>query len=416
MRGRLACVLTIALIAASPRPVAAYSVLAHEAMVDALWDDLIAPLLQRRFPGTDPARLQHARAFAYGGSVIQDLGYYPFGNKLFTNLVHYVRSGDFVEALLREARDVDELAFAIGAVAHYASDNVGHPDGVNRSVPLVYPKLRQKFGDAVIYAQDPRRHVMVEFAFDVVQVATGAYLPDRFRSYIGFEVSTSVLERAFAATYSLELKDLFVNEDLAIGTFRYAVSRTIPEMTRVAWKDKEDEIRKLVPSVQRNAFVYSFTRHDYERVYGSDYRRPGVFARLVGFLVKVLPKVGPLSALAFRVPTPEAERLFADSFRGARERYRAIVVDARDGRVQLANTDFDVGQPGRAGGNPIADETYAELLDTLATRNFTGVPPQLRQDIADYFMNLDAAVGTSKKLRKQASTIRAQLARLAASR
>ena len=416
MPGRLACVLTVALIAASTRPAAAYSVLAHEAMVDAVWDDLITPLLRQRFPGTDEARLQHARAFAYGGSVIQDLGYYPFGNKLFTNLVHYVRSGDFVEALFREARDVDELAFAIGALAHYASDNVGHPDGVNRSLPLIYPKLRQKFGDAVIYAQDPRRHVMVEFAFDVVQVATGAYLPDRFRSYIGFEVSTSALERAFAATYGIDLKDLFVNEDLAIGTFRYAVSRTIPEMTRVAWKSKQDEIRALAPSVQPNAFVYTFTRRDYEQAYGSGYRKPGLFARLIGFLVKVLPKVGPLSALAFKVPTPEAERLFADSFRGSRDRYRAMVIDARDGRVQLANTDFDVGRPGRVGANAVADETYIQLLETLAMRNFTGVPPELRRDIVNYFMNLDTAVGANKKLRKQAATVRPQLARLAASR
>ena len=186
-------------------------------------------------------------------------------------------------------------------------------------------------------------------------------------------------------------------------------------MTRVAWKSKQDEIRALAPSVQPNAFVYTFTRRDYEQAYGSAYRKPGVFARLVGLVMKVLPKVGPLSALAFKVPTPEAERLFADSFRGSRERYRAMVVDARDGRVQLANTDFDVGRPGRAGGNAVADETYVQLLDTLAMRNFTAVKLQLRQDIVNYFMSLDAAVGQNKKLRKKAAAIRAQLARLAAS-
>lgn len=413
MRAAAALLLAAALILSSTRSAHAYSVLAHEAMVDALWDDAIVAVLRQRFPGTDAARLQKARAFAYGGSVIQDLGYYPFGSKQFTNLVHYVRSGDFVEALVRDARDVEELAFALGAVAHYAADNVGHPEGVNRAVPLVYPKLQAKYGNDVIYAEDPRRHVMVEFAFDVVQVATGAYLPDGFRAYIGFEVSKPALERAFLATYGLEMKDLFADVDLAIGTFRYAVSRTIPEMTRVAWKEKEDEIRKLAPTVQPNAFIFSLTRQDYEQAYGTGYRKPGFFARLLGLLVKVLPKIGPLSVLAFRVPTPEAERLFAESFRASRERYAAMIADARDGRVELANTDFDVGRPGRAGENPLADETYVELLDTLAARGFTATPPELRRDVAEYFRNLDEAAAKDKKLRKRAAEIRSQLARLA---
>src|SRR5688572_24510563 len=290
MRSAAALLLaTVALVSAA-RPASAYSVLAHEAMIDALWDDTLAPALRQRFPGVDATRLQRSRAFAYGGSVIQDLGYYPFGSKQFTNLVHYVRSGDFVEALVRDARDVDELAFALGAAAHYAADNGGHPVAVNRAVPMIYPKLRTKFGDEVIYAQDPRRHVMVEFAFDVVQVATGAYLPDGFRAYIGFEVSKSALERALAATYSLTLDDLFADVDLAIGTFRYAVSRTIPEMTRVAWKEKQDEIRKLAPAVEPDAFIYSLTRREYEEAYGTAYRKPGVFARLLGLLVRILPK------------------------------------------------------------------------------------------------------------------------------
>ncbi len=234
--------------------------------------------------------------------------------------------------------------------------------------PLIYPKLRAKFGDDVIYADDPKRHVMVEFAFDVVQTATGAYLPDAHRAHIGFELALPVLERAFAATYGIGFKELFGDLDMAIGTFRYAVSQLIPEMTRVAWKHKEDEIRKLAPTVQPSAFLYSFTRQDYERDYGTKYRRPGVFARFLGLVARVLPKIGPLSAMKFGVPTPEAERLFAASFRATRDRYRALIVDARDGSVQLPNTDFDVGQPPRWGDNLVADRAYVELLERLAER------------------------------------------------
>jgi zinc dependent phospholipase C len=394
-----------------PRPVAAYSVLAHETVVDSAWDDVLVPFLRQRFPNTTTADLQRARAFAYGGSVIQDLGYYPFGNKLFTDLVHYVRSGDFVEALLREARTIDELAFALGAVAHYASDNIGHPAAINRSVPIIYPKLRAKFGDEVIYAEDPKRHVMVEFAFDVVQTATGGYLPDAHREHIGFELSRPVLERAFAATYGIGFNELFGDADMAIGTFRYAVSQLIPEMTRVAWKHNRDDIRKLAPAVQPNAFIYAFTRRDYEQAYGTKYRSPGVFARFLGLLARILPKIGPLSAMKFEVPTAEAQKLFAESFRATRERYRALIADSRDGRVQLPNTDFDVGLAPRWGDNVVADRAYVELLEMLSERNFTNTPAPLKQTLTQFFSQLNAQQ-PDKKLRKKTASIRTLIAKL----
>lgn len=371
-------------------PAQAYSVLAHESMVDAAWDDLIAPMLARRFPRATRDELTHARAFAYGGSVVPDLGYYPFGSHFFTNLVHYVRSGDFVEALLRDATTLDETAFALGAMAHYAADNAGHPLGVNRSVPLIYPKDRGKFGDSVTYAEDPKRHVMVEFAFDVVQVAGGAYLPDAYRSFIGFEVSKSLLERAFRDTYGVEVKDVFFDTDLAIGTFRWAVSKTIPEMTAVAWRDKQDEIRKVTPSVQPNAFIFAFTREEYERAYGTMYRKPGFMARFVAAVMKVVPKIGPFRPLAFKAPTPAAEHLFAESFRTARDRYRGHLRDAADGRIELANTDFDTGRRSAWGEYTLADKTYLDFLDRMTQHHFHGIPPAARRDILQFFADRPA--------------------------
>jgi hypothetical protein len=409
---RAAIGLALFLLVLSPSSAHSYSVLAHEAMVDALWDSSIAPLLRARYPRATADDLTKARAFAYGGSVIQDLGYYPFGSRLFTNLVHYVRSGDFAEALLREARDVNEFAFALGALAHYSADNAGHPLGVNRSVPLIYPKLRAKYGSDVTYVEDPRRHIMVEFAFDVVQLAGGAYLPDAYRSFIGFEVAKPVLERAFTDTYALTLDDLFANVDLAIGTYRYAVSRTIPEMTRVAWEDKQDEIRKVVPQVNRQAFIYTLTRQQYEQAFGTTYRKPGAFARFLGVLFKVLPKIGPLAPLAFRAPTPETERLFTDSFRTARDRYRGLLTDARDARVQLANTDFDTGRPAGWGEYSLADETYVDLLEKLRARPGAPLPATLRTDLVRFFETATTATPKDKKERKRLVKARAALSAL----
>ena len=395
----------------TPRPAQAYSVLAHEAMIDALWDQQIAPLLRARYRGTTPEQLVRARAFAYGGSVIQDLGYYPFGSHLFTNLVHYVRSGDFVAALVRDAHDVDELAFALGALAHYCADNDGHPLAVNRSVPLLYPKLRAKYGDMVTYAEDPKRHIMVEFAFDVVQAAGGAYLPDAYRSFVGFEVAKPLLERAFNDTYALELGDLFISVDLAIGTYRHAIAQTIPEMTRVAWEDKQDEIQRVLPHVQRNAFVYTFTREKYEQAFGTEYRRPGPLARTLAFLFKVLPKIGPMRPLAFKAPTPEAERLFADSFRAARTRFARLLTDSRDGRVRLDNTDFDTGRPARWGEYSLADDTYLALLEKLDDKTSHPIPGDLRRDLVR-FLDSGPARAPDRTTQKRLTKARATLANL----
>ena len=397
-----------------PRPVDAYSVLSHEANVDALWDSVIKPLLHQKFPGATAADLDHARAFAYGGSVIQDLGYYPFGNQFFSNLVHYVRSGDFVETLFRDARDLDEYAFAIGALAHYAADNLGHPIAVNRSVPIMYPKLRAKYGDEVTYAEGPKEHILVEFSFDVVQVAAGTYAPDAYHRFIGFEVAKPLLERAFRETYGLEVKDLFLDEDLTIGTYRYAVSHAIPQMTQVAWHDKHDEIDKLRPGVQQNQFVFNLSRREYEQEFGTRYKRPGVFARVLAIVYKLVPKVGPFRVLSYKAPTPEIEKMFLESFQQARDRFHQSLDALKAGRLNLTNTDFDTGKPAARGEYPLADDTYAELVDKLAERGFAGVPERLRTNITRFYAALDPRPNESKKDRKRDARVKQELAALSA--
>ena len=221
----------LALLLVLPKVCGAYSVLTHEEVVDLLWKDDIRPLLVKRFPDATADDIKKAHAFAYGGSLVQDMGYYPFGNKYFSDLTHYVRSGDFIVNLINESSDLNEYAFALGALAHYSSDNMGHPT-VNRAVALEFPKLRKKFGDAVTYADDPKAHIRTEFGFDVTQVAKNRYTSDRYHDFIGFEVSKPVLDRAFQDTYGIPLSDVISNEDLAIGTFRRAISRIVPEMTQ----------------------------------------------------------------------------------------------------------------------------------------------------------------------------------------
>ena len=375
------------LLLCSPSQSPAYSVLAHEALIDDVWLDQIAPLLTRRFPRASPEAVKDARAYAYGGSLIQDLGYCPFGSRFFSNLVHYVRSGDFVEALIRESRSVNDYAFALGALAHYASDTAAHPT-VNHVLPMIYPKLRAKHGSDVLFSESPARHAMVEFSFDVLQVARGKFKSDAYQRLIGFEVSRPVLERAFHETYGLELKDVFGDVSLAIRTYRRVASQVIPDATRIAWREKRDEILAVAPDATEENFVYSMTRQQYEETYGSGYRKPGLFVRIVVAIFKVLPKFGPFKPLAFTPLTPETERMFLDSYTASREEYRRLLRTLRTGRLALTDMDLDTGKRPAHGVNELADETYADLLSRLQRGNFAGASPELRRVLTTHYASL----------------------------
>jgi hypothetical protein len=338
--------------------------------------------------------LRHAHAFAYGGCILQDLGYYPFGSRFFSDLVHYVRSGDFVVNLIHGSENLNEYAFALGALAHYAADTQGHAIAVNRSVALQYPKLARKFGDHVTYAEKPSAHIQVEFGFDVLQVAHGNYAPQAYHDFIGFEVSRPVLERAFRQTYSLELTDIFDDLDLALSTFRHTVSSVIPTATRTAWHLKKDDLIAAQPGLTRRRFVYNLSRASYRKDWGRDYRQPGIGSRLLAFLVRLLPKVGPLKAFDFRSPTPQTDRLFQTSFNRTLDLYRSLLGTADVDRPAVPNRDFDTGELTRPAEYPLADAAYSRLAIALAGKAAAAIDPQLRQDVLEFFGDLSLPFAT----------------------
>jgi len=378
------------LIAVSIPAASGYSVLTHEAIVDSLWDASIQKLLLNRFPAASPEELEKAHAFAYGGCILQDMGYYPFSSHLFSDLTHYVRSGDFIVALIRESQDIDEYAFALGALAHYAADNNGHRIATNLAVPILYPKLRRRFGTQVTYWDNPVSHLRTEFSFDVLQVAQGRYAPEKYHKFIGFEVSKPVLERAFLDTYGVELKDVFGNVDLAFGSFRYSVGSIIPGMTRVAWQLKKEEVIKEVPGITRKKFLYNLSRSSYEQEWGTHYQKPGIRVRLVTSILRIIPKVGPFKSLAFIPPTPEVEKMYMASFNATVDNYRILLASVGAGKLELANDNFDIGEPVVAGKYLGADQTYDQLLGKLADRKYAGVSPELRGNILGYYKDRKA--------------------------
>jgi len=394
--GIVAVFCILALIASLPRLCSAYSVLTHEEVVDLLWKDNIQPLLLKRFPNATPEDLKKAHAFAYGGSVMQDMGYYPFGSKYFSDLTHYVRSGDFIINLINESSDLEEYAFALGALAHYSADNMGHPT-INEAVALQFPKLRRKYGNEVTYEDNPKAHIRVEFGFDMAQVAKNRYTSDRYHDFIGFEISKPVLERAFQDTYGIPLTDVMTKEDLAIGTFRRAVSTIIPEMTRVALLARKKELVAETPNFNSRKFRYNLSRANYQKEWGKGYRKPGVGARVLAFFLKFVPKVGPFRALDFKIPTRKTEDLYIASVNRTIDNYRGLLSEVRKDDLQLTNTDFDTGRITHAGEYALTDNSYAHLLDQLSKDNFVQAKPELRENILAFYSDSNAPLATKRK-------------------
>jgi Zinc dependent phospholipase C len=415
-RTGLAAVCVLVLVLSWPARCAAYSVLAHEAIIDSAWDTNIKPVLLKRFPNATPDELRQAHGYAYGGAIIQDLGYYPHGSVFFSDLTHYVRSGDFILALLRDAQESKELndyAFALGALAHYASDNTGHPIATNRAVPLLYPKLKKKFGDSVTYENDPLAHVKTEFGFDVLEIAQQRYAPESYHDFIGFEVAVPLLERAFLETYGLPLKAVLSNEDLVLNSYRRAVSNQIPKATRIAWTLKKDEIQKGVPGITKQKFLFNLSRASYEKKWGKNYQRPSCGEKFLAFLSKFLPKIGPLRVFQFRMPTPQAEKLFEESFNTTLGRYRALLSDEAAGHLELINDNFDTGGMTGPGIYRMNDEAYAKLLGMLAEQKFAGASPELRGELLHFFSEPDAPYATKRNVKAWAK-VQVQLEQLKA--
>src|SRR5215469_11556740 len=372
---------------------AGYSILTHEAIIDAAWKDNIEALLLKRFPNATPEDLLKAHAYVYGGAIIQDLGYYPFGNRFFSDLTHYVRSGDFVLALIEESRDLNEYAFAVGALAHYAADNSGHRLATNLSVAILYPGQAHKYGSAVTYEDKPSAHMKVEYGFDVDQVAKGHYAPKAYHDFVGFQVSKPVLERAFAKTYSLEMSSVIGSVDLALGTYRHAVSTVIPRMTKVAWHLKKDEIQHSDPSETKTKYIYNISNSGYRKDWGDIYEKPGFDARLKAFFLRLMPKIGPFSGLAFHPPTPEVEHLYMNSFNDTLDRYRLLLHAQQEDRLQLPNENLDTGVATSAAMYRLTDETYAKLLQKTSGKP---VSDALRQDFLFYYADLQKPFATKE--------------------
>lgn len=391
------CLFTFLLFALLfPSSTKAYSVLTHEALIDVSWDKHILPLLKHKYPLATDEEIKKAHAYTYGGALIADMGYFPFGSVYFTDLSHYVRSGDFVEALLSESQNLNEYAFALGSLCHYMADQYGHSIGTNKVVPLLYPEMKEKFGHVVTYDENNISHSRVEISFDVLEIARGNYASTTYHQFIGFEVSKPVLERAFIKTYGEDINHVFGDLDLTIATFRWSVKSLLPIVTRTAWRFMRDDIKKLNPSANSRNFTYKMHKKDYIAEFGNKRQKLNLKTRIVAFIITTLPHIGPFKVLRFKSPGPNGEKLFVNSFDTVLVHYNNALAELQSKNIALKNVDYDTGKPTTIGEYRLADKTYGDLVDKLAENKFVDLTAPLKQNILNFYSKVDTSAMSLK--------------------
>jgi len=434
----------------------AYSLLTHEQLIDLTWKDSIVPLLLSRYPTLTPAELEQARAYAYGGCVIQDIGYYPFGDVAYSDLTHYVRSGDFVVNLFRNATNADELAFAVGALSHYIGDSVGHAEATNVAVPVEFPKLGVKYGKTVNFAQGQRQHIQTEFAFDINEIAHHRMAPVHYLRHIGLEVPVKQLALAFYQTYGL-------NEDFTgtrgrrvnVKDYRFAVREFIPRIayaiTLLRRKHEPPDPNTPEAVELENETAAVAIENDWQ----SYRRKAGIGTYTLAGLLFIVPKVGVLKMVDVKGPTAATEAEYMHSVTLSTAELRRTLAgftppggsqptvadkpapveatktqalpthpveatllpktegpqQSRDPRHPLPNRDLDTGLEVQPGGYSLTDITYARLLHLLTRQPALPIPPGIKEDIEAYYADPNAPI-TTKKNPQQWAQVQADIATL----
>ncbi len=375
------------------------------------------PLLLDRYPGLTPAQLDEAHAYAYGGCAIQDLGYYPFGNQFFSDLTHYVRTGDFVRSLLRNARTPDEFAFAIGALSHYVGDSIGHSLATNPSVAADFPRLRARYGARVPYEANPHDHVRVEFAFDINEISKRRFAPSAYLKHVGLQVATDLLGRAFFETYGLHLDAILGahHERPNFATYRFSVRSFLP---RIAYAETVLH-RGRMPDDPTGAgdpghadFVRlegALAQSDFENGWDQYRKHAGIGTHLLAGVLFLLPPIGPLAEAHIKVPDAHTEDLYVQSVNRSTASIRFLLQTITNSKPAISdrasglsarllpNLDLDTGLRSAPGTYRLTDETYYKLLNIITRRGASPIPTGLVNDINAFYADPKAPNAIRRK-------------------
>lgn len=377
-----------------------YSVQTHEQLIDLAWKQSIRPLLLKRYPKLTPVQIEQAHAFAYGGCAIQDLGYYPFGNHLLSDLTHYVRPGDFVLSLIRNAHTANELAFAIGALSHYVGDTIGHSEAINEAVATEFPKLGKKYGPVVTYGEGEHAHVRTEFAFDVNEISKRRFAPSAYLDHVGLAVPIPLLRRAFFQTYGIDLYDVIGHRRPLLRGYRFAIRSFLPRIAYAEVLLHKNSFPAETPSLALTKLNKDLAQSEFENGWDQYRKEPGIGTHLLAGILFILPRIGPLSDAAIRGPNAQTQEKYIDSVNHSTEALRHLLANFGSIDSLVPNLDLDTGAKVKPGAYRLSDQTYARLLGMLTQKPSQPLPPALRQNIEDFYSDPSAPIATKKNAKK----------------
>jgi hypothetical protein len=173
------------------------------------------------------------------------------------------------------------------------------------------------------------------------------------------------------------------------------VAKVIPEMTEVAMATHRPEIGHEPSDKAKQEFVYHLSHADYEKQFGNKYRRPGIFARILAFLLKLIP-FGPAKVLGYHNPTPQAEDHYFRSMDRAMDQYHQLLRQVKADNLQFPNRNFDTGELTRAGDYALCDRTYVAYVFRLREDKFRHLTPSVKADVLAYFRQGLPANGSIK--------------------
>jgi hypothetical protein len=394
------------------RPAGAYSLLTHEQLIDLTWQSSIVPLLRSRYPGLTAEQLLQARSYAYAGCVVQDVGYYPFGDHFYSDLTHYVRTGDFVVYLFRNATNANEFAFAIGALSHYIGDNIGHSQATNRAVAVEFPKLQAKYGPVVTYGEGEHQHVQTEFAFDISEIAHHRFAPAPYLRHVGLSLPTQQLAKAFYDTYGLS--DDFSKARLRrinVRGFRFAVRNFIPRVAYAVTLLHRKQMPSDSGSPDEQRLAAEAMQVAAENHWDQYRKKAGIGTYTLAGILFVVPKIGPLKLVAIKGPSSATEEDYVRSVNLSVDALRSALERFGKPHQSLPNRDLDTGAVIVPGAYRLTDDTYFSLLRRLVADPRHTVPPGLKADIERYYADPSAPIRT-KKNPQQWAQVQAGLATL----
>jgi hypothetical protein len=406
-------ILLVGLLAfVAPPHTYAYSILTHEQLIDLLWSSDILPMLHTRFPDARPEDLRLARKYAYGGALLADAGYYPKGEPYTANLTHYVLAGDFVTNLFRNATDVYELAFAVGALTHYVGDTIGHSTATNPSVAIAFPNLVKPGGtqigtdglpEAIVtYEDGEAQYKQVEVGFDINSLNHKRFIPKKIMDRIGFDVPLQQFTYAFYQTYGLQVD--FTHTDSSLNLHAYAgdakgvITEGIYAIASKHKKDGPDE-----SSIAELPEFQAMIANAEAEGHWNKYKRAGGFESKAMIVVLGVDPAIPIARV--EMPITTTQRMYIRSVLQSVKLLKQILKtpvapterfiplwpsdQSNSSPTSLPNFNLDTGhlEPSRA--YRLTDDAYFDLLGRIVANPTWPIPPSTKTAIQTYFSDSD---------------------------